>query len=162
MNTSDKILARVIDYNGNDARRLNHLLKVVLFARYIAVSEGCKSESLQTIEYAALLHDIGIHESERKHNSSAGNWQEIEGPPIARELLKDLDIPETVKERVCFLVGHHHSYDKIDGLDFQILVEADFLVNIFEDEMEKPAVLKIEEKIFKTKSGTGLLEKLYL
>ena len=32
--------------------------------------------------------------------------------------------------RVEYLVGHHHTYKDIDGLDYQILVEADFLVNI--------------------------------
>jgi hypothetical protein len=42
------------------------------------------------------------------------------------------------------------------------LVEADFLVNIFEDELEKHSIKNIKEKIFKTKSGIKLLEKLYL
>ena len=35
-----------------------------------------------------------------------------------------------VTERVAYLIGHHHTYDKIEGMDYQILVEADFLVNI--------------------------------
>jgi hypothetical protein len=52
-----------------------------------------------------LLHDIGIHEAERKHNSRAGNWQELEGPPVAKELLKAIDLDDAVKERVLFLIG---------------------------------------------------------
>lgn len=36
-----------------------------------------------------------------------------------------------------YLVGHHHTYKDIDGLDYQILVEADFLVNYFEDGLDK-------------------------
>ena len=34
-------------------------------------------------------------------------------------------------ERICFIIGHHHTYKAIDGLDFQILVEADSGFKIF-------------------------------
>mgnify|MGYP000340972515 FL=1 len=40
-------------------------------------------------------------------------------------------------ERVAYLIGHHHTYDKIEGMDYQILVEADFLVNILRQDEEK-------------------------
>jgi hypothetical protein len=118
---------------------------------------------MQTIiDISSILHDIGIHESERKYNSDAGNWQEIEGPLVAKELLKDIDLDNVIQDRVLFLIGHHHQYDLIDGIDYQILIEADFLVNIFEAEMDEPTIKNIKEKIFKTKNGTSLLEKLYL
>ena len=158
----DKVLDLAITYNGNDVKRINHLLKVFSFARHIGIKEHCDTQLQTTIEIAALLHDIGIHEAEKKHNSSAGNWQEIEGPTVAEELLKDLNMDAAMLDRVLFLIGHHHSYAAIDGLDFQILVEADFLVNIFEDEMSKSSIKGIREKIFRTKSGTGLLDQLYL
>lgn len=48
-------------------------------------------------------------------------------------MLTALSWPQEVIDRVCYLVGHHHTYDNIDGMDYQILVEADFLVNLFED-----------------------------
>lgn len=41
-----------------------------------------------------------------------------------------------VAERVSYLVGHHHTYDHIDGMDYQILVEVDFLVNFNENGTE--------------------------
>jgi len=159
---TDKIFDLVIAYNGQDLKRTNHVLKVFAFARHMGVMENCDAQTQAIIEYAAALHDIGIHESERKYGSSAGNWQEIEGPPVARELLKDLPLDTAVLERVLFLIGHHHSYNAIDGIDFQILVEADFLVNIFEEDMDRNTVMGIKEKIFKTKSGARLLEQLYL
>ena len=65
-------------------------------------------------------------------------------------------------ERVCFLVGHHHTYTAIDGVDYQALVEADFLVNIFEDGMERPAIEAVERQIFRTAVGKELLRTLYL
>ena len=61
-----------------------------------------------------------------------------------------------------YLVGHHHTYSNIDGIDYQILVEADFLVNIDEDEMTKETTKNVREKIFKTKSGTQMLDNLFL
>ncbi len=38
-----------------------------------------------------------------------------------------------VSERVQYLIAHHHTYGNIDEMDYQILVEADFLVNIMEE-----------------------------
>jgi HD superfamily phosphodiesterase len=157
----DSILELAITYSGNDVKRINHLLKVFSFAHHIGVMEKCDTKIQTIIDISAILHDIGIHEAERKHNSNAGNWQEIEGTPIAKELLKNFDLDNTIKDRILFLIGHHHQYNVIDGIDFQILVEADFLVNIFEAEMDEHSIKNIKEKIFKTESGTNLLEKLY-
>ncbi len=63
-----------------------------------------------------------------------------------------------VVERVCFLVGHHHTYDQIDGMDYQILVEADFLVNLYEDEAGEQAVETALERIFRTRTGRELCQ----
>jgi len=49
------------------------------------------------------------------------------------------------------LIGNHHTYDKIDGIDFQILVEADFLVNIYEDEINKESIKSIKIKFLELK-----------
>ena len=34
--------------------------------------------------------------------------------------------------RVAYLVGHHHSPEQIDAIDYQILIEADDIVNASE------------------------------
>lgn len=80
------------------------------------------------------MHDIGIHQAEARYGSSNGKYQEELGPAEARNLLEQLHVAETDIDRVCYLVGHHHTYSHIDGLDYQILVEADFLVNLYEDQ----------------------------
>ena len=158
----DDILESAIIYNGNDVKRINHLLKVFSFAHHIGIMEKCDMKAQEIIDISAILHDIGIHEAERKYNSNAGNWQEIEGPPVANELLKNFNLDDIIKDRILFLIGHHHQCNVIDGIDFQILVEADFLTNIFEDGMDEHSINSIKEKIFKTKGGTKLLENLYL
>jgi len=86
----------------------------------------------------------------------------MEGPYIAREMLSDLKIHDEIVDRVCYIIGNHHSYTKIDGIDFQIIVEADFLVNIFEDDLDDEAVANIKENIFKTEKGKKLITTMYL
>lgn len=158
----NKVLNLMISYNSPDVRRINHAIKVYSFAVNIAEEESCDIDTFNTIAYAAILHDIGIHEAENKHGSSAGKFQEIEGPSVAKELLKNFEITEKMKNRIFYLIGNHHTYDKIDGIDFQILVEADFLVNIYEDEINKESIKSIKNKIFRTKKGIELLDTLYL
>ena len=158
----NKILDLAINYFGKDTKLINHFLKVHSFARHMAIMENCDPHTLEVVEIAAILHDIGIPESIRKYNSGAGNWQEIEGPIIAEDLLKELNLEKNILERVLFIIGHHHTYSAIDGVDFQIIAEADFLVNVFEGEIEKPECIKIKENIFKTTTGIRLLDQLYL
>jgi len=155
------IIKAVIDYNKGDARRINHLLKVYSFAKTIGELEKLDSEIQEILEITAVLHDIGIHESERKYNSSSGYYQQIEGPEIAREILEKNYYAKKVIDRVCYLIAHHHTYSNIIGLDYQILVEADFLVNIFEDNMKNNVIEKIRGKIFKTDTGIHLLNSIY-
>ncbi len=157
----EKIMNEMITYFKNDVRRINHALKVYGFALTLSGMEKLSEEEKKILLYAAILHDIGIKEAERKYNSTSGHYQEIEGPPIAKAILEGQGIPSQNIERVCFLIGNHHSYDKIDGLDFQILVEADFLVNIFEDQLNQEVIDSIGRKYFKTKTGTSLLQSMY-
>jgi HD superfamily phosphodiesterase len=157
-----RVMEKMIGYFGSDARRINHALKVCSFALVISSREPLDAGVQETILYTALLHDIGIREAERKYQSSSGKYQQIEGPPIARKILADLGVSADVIDRVCFITGNHHTYTKIDGIDFQILVEADFLVNIFEDAMEREAVESVCARIFKTETGINLLRTMYL
>ena len=156
------IINEMIRYYSGDPRRVNHFLKVFSFAKAIGELEDLDKDKQNTLEVAAVMHDIGIKVSEEKYKSSAGNYQEIEGPPVAREMLSKLNFDERFIDRVCYLIGHHHSYSKIDDIDYQILIEADFLVNIYEDEIKDIQIRSIKEKYFKTKSGIQFLTDLYL
>ena len=157
-----KVMEEMINYFQTDVRRINHALKVLSFAQVIAANHSLDDKSNEIIGYTAILHDIGIKEAERKYDTASGPYQEQEGPPIAKEILLKLNISEDITNRVCYIIGNHHSYSKIDGIDFQIIVEADFLVNIFEDEMGREAVESIRDRVFKTDTGKKLLESMYL
>jgi len=152
----------MIWYFKGDVKRINHALKVYCFASLISKESDLDKQKHLIISISGLLHDIGIPEAERKYQSSSGKYQEQEGPPIAREIMRSYDLNDEVVDRICFIIGNHHSYSKIDGLDFQILVEADFLVNIFEDSQSREYVQNVREKIFRTESGIRLLDEMYL
>ncbi len=151
------IIQKAIEYDKGDARRINHFMKVYAYAKLIGELEGLNKNQQQILEIAAVLHDIGIHESERKYNSSAGSYQQIEGPPIAENILNSLNVPQEITKRVCYLISHHHTYTDITEADYQILVEADFIVNIYEDDLSRKQIESIKEKIFRTESGTEIL-----
>ena len=128
---TERLMAAMIRYDSGDAKRIQHFLKVHALARLIGTEEGLDSDEMVILETAALVHDIGIRLCEKKYGRCSGDLQEKEGPAEARRLLEELGYPPAVIERVVYLVGHHHTYRHIDGRDYQILVEADFLVNLY-------------------------------
>ena len=141
--------------------RIQHFIKVHAFARLLAAEEGLTPETRFILEAAALTHDIGIKPSLAKYGSSAGPYQEKEGPGPARGMLGRLGFPAAVTERVCRLIGRHHTYTDIDGADCPILIEADFLVNLYEDGASPAAVAAAREKIFRTAAGRRILDEMY-
>ena len=157
------VIKAAIDYFDGDVRRINHLLKVYGYSKTLGELEGLDERTLEILDTTSVLHDIGIKISEQKYNSSAGKYQEIEGPAVAENILRVIGgYDEEFIERVKFLIGHHHTYDSIDGIDYQILVEADFLVNADEDGLSKEAVKAFADKIFKTASGLSILNSNYI
>ncbi|MGN0596971.1 MAG: HD domain-containing protein [Ruminiclostridium sp.] len=161
MNKLTVLAKAMIDYYRNDPKRINHFIKVHAFAKEIGELENLSEETLFILETAAYVHDIGIKNSELKYGSSAGKYQEIEGPAEAEKLLSQLGFDKRVINRVSYLVGHHHTYDKVDGEDYRILIEADFIVNAYEDCMSKESIENVRSKIFRTKSGTEILDTLF-
>lgn len=141
--------------------RIQHFIKVHAFASLLAEEEGIAPETRFILEAAALTHDIGIRPSLEKYGSSAGSYQEKEGPEPAREMLHKLGFPAAVTERVCRLIGRHHTYTDIDGPDCRILIEADFLVNLYEDGASPAAIAAARETIFRTAAGRRILDAMY-
>ena len=157
----ESVINAMTAYDAGDPMRIHHFLKVHAFARLIGMEERLAPETQCTLETAAVVHDIGIHRAETVYGNSHGKYQEELGPAEADALLTGLHWPRAVIDRVMFLVGHHHTYTGIDGPDYQILVEADFLVNLYEDEIPPAAQRHAYETIFKTEAGKRLCRELY-
>lgn len=160
--SNSKLIAAMIEYYVGDPRRINHFLKVFALAKSIGENEGLSKEAQEVVDTASIVHDIGIKVAEEKYNSSSGKYQEIEGPALAEALLTKLGYKSSLIQEVCYLVGHHHTYNKIDSPAYQILVEADFLVNIDEDQLSIDQIKRIKEKIFRTNYGMKFLTEMYL
>ena len=162
INMLNKLHMAMIELYKGDSRRIQHFCKVHSYARLIAQMENVDYKTLFIIETAALTHDIGIHTCEEKYGECGGRLQEKEGPALAKELLERLGFETDISERVQYLIAHHHTYSNIDGIDYQMLVEADFLVNMYEDGVSKDAVLKAYNNIFKTKYGKYICKDMFL
>ena len=155
------LIKAMIEYNKHDPKRIQHLIKVHSLSKTIGVLENIDKKDLFILETAAILHDIGIKISEEKYGKCSGKLQEKEGPKEAEKMLEKFGYDREVIDRVCYLIGNHHTYNNIDGIDYQILVEADFLVNIYEDNLNKESIENIKKKIFKTKTGIHFIENMY-
>ncbi|MBO5238352.1 MAG: HD domain-containing protein [Lachnospiraceae bacterium] len=157
----NKLHLAMIELYCGDAKRIQHFCKVHSYAKLIAETEQVDKKCLFILEAAALTHDIGIHVCEEKYGKCNGKLQEKEGPVIAERLLRELGFEEDIMERVLYLIAHHHTYDNIDGIDYQILVEADFLVNILEDSLSKEAALQAYNSIFRTECGKKICREMF-
>lgn len=161
MEINDTII-KMIEYSKGNTHDISHFLKVHSFARLIGQKEGLGADLQRNVELAAIVHDIACPMCRKKYGNTNGRYQEIEGEKLAYDFLGGQGYDSAVCERVSFLVGHHHTFDKVDNIDYQILLEADFLVNFDEGKMTGDQILAIRKNVFKTTTGLALLDSIYL
>lgn len=162
MTKIQELALAMISYDNGDPKRIQHTTKVHAYAALIGIGEGLDDETQFVLESAALVHDIGIRASEKKYGHQNGKLQEQEGPAVATELLTRLGgYTKEQIERICWLVAHHHTYHASDDKDYQILIEADFLVNLYEDNEPSESIRAVRDNIFKTKSGLKMLSEMF-
>ena len=159
----DRVAIEMKRYFNRDFKRIGHASRVARYAEKIGKEEG---GNLSVILPSAYLHDIGIKEAERKHNSNAARFQEMEGPPVAREILEKLGAGEDLIKEVCDIVGHHHHPRERETANFKALYDADLITNLEGSHREKPSdpenIKKIIKTGFLTPSGKKLAEKVLL
>jgi uncharacterized protein len=160
-NSISKVTLAMMQKNCGDIRRIEHTLKVFAYAQQLGIAESLDAQTLEVLELTALLHDIGIHVAEKKYGVSSAHHQEVEGPPVAHEILTLLNLKPEIVERVCFIISKHHTFTAVDGIDFQLLVEADFLVNSSEDHASDHQIINFAQNIFRTESGLMFLKLLF-
>ena len=161
MGRLNNLCKKMIEFYRGDPARIQHFLKVHSFAQLIGQEEGLDEKTMYILEAAAYVHDIGIRPSVEKYGKENGSLQEKEGPAEAEKMMRELGFEPDVIERVSYLVGHHHTYSNIDGMDYQILVEADFLVNYYENQMKEETIRKSVSKIFRTETGKHIAEEMF-
>jgi HD superfamily phosphohydrolase YqeK len=159
----DRVAIEMKRYFKADFKRIGHATRVARYAERIGKQEA---GNLAVILAAAYLHDIGIHEAEKKHNSTSAKYQELEGPPIARSILDKLGANKELIEEVCDIVGHHHSPRQDETLNFKVLYDADLIANLEDNAKEKKSENRNLEKIigksFMTDGGREEARKVLL
>jgi HD domain. len=143
-------------------RPVEHALKVYAYAHGIGGEEGVSGDDAVALDAAAILHDAGIPAALERHGSAAGPYQEKEGERLAPQLLLRGGVPERLWPRISWLVGNHHSEEKApgDGL-LQILMEADYLVNLAEGNLPDRRPGDVYASFFRTETGKRYMRALF-
>lgn len=157
-----QMIQKMIEFYEGNVHDIEHFLKVHSYARLIGSLEGLDRKSLDTLEIAAIVHDIACPLCREKYGNTSGAHQEAESEGLLLPFLAEFDLAEEVRERVIYLVSHHHTISEIQGQDYQILIEADFLVNAAESQMPGEQAETFYEKVARTETGKRLLAQMYL
>jgi HD superfamily phosphohydrolase YqeK len=159
----DRVAVEMKRYFKNDFKRIGHASRVARYAERIGKKEKGNPAVVLT---AAYLHDIGIHEAENKHGSTAAEFQETEGPPIAKSILVKLGAKEELIDEVCDIIAHHHHPRSGDSINFKIVYDSDLLENLDEKQKKKPMGTEklrgIIAKSFLTESGREMANEVLL
>ena len=156
-----KMTAKMIDFYKGNKSDIRHFLKVYAYAQTIGQLENLDGTTQDTLEMAAIVHDIACPLCREKYGNTSGSYQEAESEALLREFLAEFSLPQEMEERIIYLVTHHHTYTNVEGMDYQILLEADYLVNADEAQYDQKAIRTFRNRVFKTKSGIHLLDSIY-
>lgn len=156
-----EITTKMIEYSQGNLHDINHFMKVYAYAKVIGECEKLDKNTQTVLEVSAIVHDIACPLCREKYGNTNGDFQEKEGEILAAEFLKDTGYSEAFINRVIFLVGHHHTIKDISGMDYQILIEADYIVNADESNYSMENINNAMEGFFKTSTGIALLKSIY-
>ena len=159
--TISQIMEKMIAFSEGSIHDIDHFIRVWTYARTIGELERLDEDTQFILEVAAITHDIACPLCREKYGNTNGKYQEEEGALLVKEFLSDTGMTEEKIARVAFLVGHHHTFANIDGIDYQILVEADYIANATENGYSRQNVENFLQKIMKTESGKRILRSIF-
>lgn len=161
MKTVAEIMQKMIRYSDGNRSDIQHFLKVWGYAKTIGELEGLDQRTQYILETAAILHDIACPLCRQKYGNTNGKYQEKEGMLLAADFLRDTGMDPDMADRVVYLVGHHHTISEINGSDYQILIEADYIVNADESSYSPENISGFIRNTAGTAAGTALLKSIY-
>lgn len=161
MQSISEMVLRMIAFCNGNSHDINHFIKVWTYAKTIGELERLDEETQFILETAAIVHDIACPLCREKYGNADGKHQEAEGPALTADFLKESGMGTAQIERVCYLVGHHHTLNNIEGIDYQILIEADYIVNAAENSYSVENLTNFDKNHFKTRAGHALLHSIF-
>ena len=160
--TINEIMLKMIEFSEGNIHDIDHFIRVWNFARIIGEYEMISEEEQFILEIAALTHDIACPLCRIKYGNTNGKYQETEGILLVDKFLSEFSLTTEIKERIKYLVGHHHTFKNINTIELQILIEADYIANASENNYSTVNINNFIEKICKTKTGERLLRQIFL
>ena len=159
--TVSQVMGRMIAFSEGNIHDIDHFIRVWTYAKTIAELEQLDSETQYILEIAAITHDIACPLCREKYGNTNRKHQEVESVPMVESFLSDAGISEHQMERIKYLVGHHHTLSGIDGIDHQILVEADYIANASENGYDVKNIENFLNRIVKTSAGKQLSQSVF-
>lgn len=156
-----RVMSEMIAISQGNIHDIDHLIRVWTYAKTIGELENLDADTQYILELAAITHDIACPLCREKYGNTNGRHQEAEGAPMAAAFLRGLGVDGDHIERVAWLVGHHHTFTGVDGVDYQILLEADYIANASENGYSDRNIRSFVEKIVKTSAGRRLIERVF-
>ena len=159
--TISEIMEKMIRFSNGSIHDINHLIAVWTYAKTIGELEHLDLETQFILEVAAITHDIACPVIRDEAGHTDHKLQETMGAPMVRDFLADSGMPAEQIERVSWLVGHHHTLNAIDGLDYQILIEADLIVNACEKGWNGEKMKHLRNTVMKTAAGKRIVDAVF-
>lgn len=156
-----EMMKKMIEQAKGNTHDIHHFIKVWTYSKTIGELEKLDANTQLILEIAAITHDIACPKCREKYGNTNHSYQEKEGMVLVLKFLNEFDLTDEQKARVVYLVGHHHTLKDINGQDYQILIEADYIVNADEMNFSMENIKNFADKIFKTETGLSLLKTIY-
>ena len=159
--TISQIMEKMIAFSEGNIHDIDHFIRVWTYAKNIGELENLDNETLFILEVAAITHDIACPLCREKYGNTNGKHQEEEGVPLVKTFLSDSGMTKAQIDRAVFLVGPHHTFNEIAGMDWQILVEADYIANATENDYSEQNIRNSMQRIMKTENGKRILQSIF-
>lgn len=156
-----QIMEKMIAISEGNIHDIDHFIRVWTYAKTIGELEGLDRHTQKIVEIAAIIHDIACPLCREKYGNTNGKYQEKEGMILAKQFLTEFDLSKEDQERIVYLVGHHHTFDQIDGIDYQILIEADYIANASENGYSQRNIDNFMQRIMKTESSKRIIKSIF-
>lgn len=155
------MINKMISFYGSNIHDIDHFLKVHAYASLIGTLEKLDTRTQNILEISAIVHDISCPLCREKYGNTAGHHQEKESEALLRPFLDEFVLEPDILERVIYLVSHHHTVSAVDGIDFQILIEADYLVNASESHFSEENIIEFLHHTAITDTAKRLICSMY-
>ena len=156
-----QIMEKMIAISEGNIHDIDHFIRVWTYAKTIGELEGLDRHTQKIVEISAIIHDIACPLCREKYGNTNGKYQEKEGMILAKQFLTEFDLSKEDQERIVYLVGHHHTFDQIDGIDYQILIEADYIANASENGYSQRNIENFMQRIMKTESSKRIIKSIF-